>query len=223
MKLSPRARSSFPQYSPGERRADLGVHVAGLLLAAIAAPLLLVIGIDQSGARAALGLALYAAGLLAMLAFSAGYNMTARARSKEILRRFDRAAIYCMIAGTYSPFALDRIAGAPGIGLFVVLWCLAVLGVVLAFAFPRTSDRVALALYLSMGWSIVIAIGPLVEAVPREVVALLLAGGAVYTLGVAFHLARRLPYHNAVWHGCVLAAAGCHYAAVFSSFALTAA
>jgi hemolysin III len=212
------ATPSFPQYSQAERRLDLGVHILGLALAAVGAPSLLILGIPRADAGDAAGLALYATGLVAMLAFSCAYHLSGQACRKEMLRRFDRAAIFIMIAGTYSPFALGRLAGASGIALFASVWLLALVGASLAFAMPRRGDRMALVLYLAMGWCVLAVIGPLADAVPRRVIALLLVGGVVYTAGVALHLARRLPYHNALWHACVLVAASCHFFAVLGTF-----
>jgi hypothetical protein len=143
VKLPVSTPQSFPQYSSSEHMLDLGFHVAGPAMGAVGVPLLLVVGIDRAGADGALGLSLYAAVLLAMFAFSASYNLSRRPRRKEILRRFDRAAIFVMIAGTYSPFALAKIAGASGLGLFALVWSLALLGATLAFAFPLRSDFIA--------------------------------------------------------------------------------
>jgi hemolysin III len=218
MKRSAVVAMSFPQYSLAERRLDLGVHIVGLALAAVGAPSLLILGIPRADAGDAAGLALYATGLVAMLVFSCAYHLSARAPRKEMLRRFDRAAIFVMIAGTYSPFALGTIAGASGMALFASVWLLALLGASLAFAMPRRGDRLALVVYLAMGWCVLIVIGPLAEAVSRHIIALLLVGGVIYTLGVALHLAHRLPYHNALWHACVLTAASCHFFAVLGTF-----
>jgi hemolysin III len=216
-------RHPFPDYSAGERVLDRALHVAGLVLAGAGVPLLLVFGIGRAGAGVALGLALYGAGLLAMFAFSAAYNLARRPRAKEILRRFDRASIFVMIAGTYSPFALNKIAQSQGHGLFALVWSLAAVGVAISFALPRRSDRIALVLYLAMGWSLVAVLESVVDAVSPAVFALLIAGGVVYTLGVALHLARNLRYHNALWHACVLVAAICHFLAVFWASAGTTA
>ena len=213
----------FPLYSRNERRADIGVHVAGLLLAVVAAFWLLVAGSDDVGRAGILGRSLYVAGLVGMLAFSALYNMSRKPHRKEILRRCDRAAIFLMIAGTCSPFALSNTAGGRGVVVFLFVWCLALSGVALAVLFPRRGDRLAPVLYMALGWGVLIALTPLLDAMPVRVVALLLAGGIVYSLGVILHLARRLPYHNALWHACVLAAAGCHYLAVLGSLAPMAA
>lgn len=209
---------SFPCYSRPERLCDLAVHLVGLAMAAVALPVLLALGF-QAGAAAAVGLSLYAIGLTAMLTFSALYNAVQRPGPKAWLRRCDRAAIFVMIAGTYSPFALAMMEGAWGISLFTIIWALAIAGAVLALAWPRRSDKIALGLYLAMGWSIVIALEPLAQSVGRTTVALLLAGGVIYTAGVGFHLSKRR-FQNVLWHCCVVAAAGCHYAAILGSVAM---
>ncbi|HEX2256849.1 MAG TPA: hemolysin III family protein [Afifellaceae bacterium] len=212
--------ATAPDFSQAERRCDLAVHLVGIGLAAVGLPVMLAIGL-QAGAAAALGLSLYAFGLVAMLTFSALYNAVERPAQKAWLRRCDRAAIFVMIAGTYSPFALAMMEGAWGIGLFVFIWTLAIGGAALALVWPRRSDRVALALYLAMGWSVVVALEPLTQSVGSTTVWLLLAGGVIYTAGVGFHLSR-LRFQNVIWHVCVLAAAALHYAAILGGVALAA-
>ncbi len=110
-----------------------------------------------------------------------------------------------------------KIGGAWGISIFVFVWLLAALGLVLALRFPRSGDQASLVLCLAMGWSVIIVIGPLIEAVSTRVLVLLAAGGLLYTAGVGFHLAKRLSYHNAIWHGFVVAAVVCHYLAVYEA------
>ncbi len=209
----------FPNYSPREVFADVCIHVTGLTFAVIGVPWLLVKGLRMDEASLWVSLPLYAAGLLAMLSFSAAYNLINHPPAKEILRRFDHSAIFFMIAGTYGPFALGKIGGAWGIGLFAFVWTLALVGTSIAFLAPRRADRLTIVLCLLMGWSIVVAIEPLMRAVSLGVLTLLVAGGVIYSGGVAFHLAERLRYHNAIWHACVLIAAICHYAAVMMAVA----
>lgn len=209
----------FPEYSRREIIADLCVHVAGLTFAAVGIPYLLVHGFALDEAHYYVSLPLYAVGLLAMLTFSALYNLVNHPPAKEILRRFDHSAIFFMIAGSYGPFALSKIGGPWGIGLFAFVWSLALVGTVLAFLVPRKADRLTVVLCLLMGWSIVVAIEPLMRAVSTAVLLLLLIGGVIYSAGVAFHLAERLRYHNALWHACVLVAAVCHYSAVMLAVA----
>ncbi len=215
------AQPFFPTYTKAELRVDLGIHITGLVLAAVGIPLLLFLGLwDGADTRTAVALPLYATGLLAMFSFSMLYNHIHEPAAKEILRRFDHAAIFLMIAGTYSPFALAKIGGPWGLGLFVVVWGLAVSGAVIAFAFPRKADRLIIVLCLTMGWSIVAAINPLIESVNTVTLVLLVAGGVTYTVGVIFHLAQNMKYHNAIWHGCVLAAAICHYVAILNALVI---
>jgi hemolysin III len=214
------AVAQFPCYSRAERLCDLAVHLVGIGLAAVALPVLLALGF-KVGAAAAVGLTLYAVGLMAMLTFSALYNAVEWPTSKAWLRRCDRAAIFVMIAGTYSPFALASLGGAWGIGLFAAAWTLALGGAALALVWPRGSDRIALGLYLAMGWSILVALEPLTRSIGATAVALLLAGGIIYTAGIAFHLSK-LRFQNVAWHICVLVAALCHYGAIFQSVAMGA-
>jgi len=210
----------FPDFDPAERVADGVIHVVGVGVGLVAIVVLLAVGLPGADAATAVSLPLYAAGLLATLTFSALYNMARHPERKERLRRFDHAAIFVMIAGSYTPFALVKIGGGWGIGLLAWVWVLALGGVVLKLTRPRRAERLSIALYLVIGWSVLAAIVPLVEAVAPPVVALLLAGGVIYTVGVVFHLLRRLPFHNAIWHVCVLIGAACHYAAVFRAVAL---
>jgi hemolysin III len=211
---------AFPIYSRPERVADLAIHLLGLGFALIGVPILLAFTLPRMTVATGISVPLYALGLLSMLTCSTLYHFSNGGRAKEILRRFDQAAIFLMIAGTYGPVTLVMLGGAWGISLFSAAWSIALIGVILAFAFPRRVDRILLVLYLILGWSILVGIKPLVGAVTGPVLMLLTAGGGLYTLGVVFHLAEKLPFQNAIWHVFVLAAAGCHYAAIFDGVVL---
>lgn len=155
-----------------------------------------------------------------MLWSSALYHLTRQPERKELLRRIDHAVIFVMIAGTYSPFVLVKVGGAWGFGLFAFVWAVALFGVLLKLRYPRKWEPAALAAYLGLGWVCVVAIGPLVDALSVPVLVLLGAGGLIYSLGVLFYVQKRLRYRIAIWHAMVLAAAGCHYAAVMTAIAL---
>ena len=161
-----------------------------------------------------LGVALYGLGLLTMLALSASYNLAAPSPRRENLRRFDHAAIFTMIAGTYTPFFLNRIGGAWGWGMLSFVWIVALAGAALAIAAPRRHERLQLAAYLLLGWSVLLASHPLGEHLSAAAIRLILIGGVIYSLGVPVHLWRKLRYNIAIWHALVLIAAGCHYAAI---------
>ncbi|MBW8270066.1 PAQR family membrane homeostasis protein TrhA [Caldovatus aquaticus] len=200
------------RYSRGERAADALVHALGIAGALAACGLLA--AARPVGLRAAVALGFYAAGLLAMLGCSALYNLAADGARKARLRRLDHAAIFAMIAGTYTPVALLAIGGAWGWGLLGAVWAGAAGGVAVKLLAPARFERASIAAYLVLGWAGVVALGPLLSALPPPDLALLVAGGLLYSLGVLVHLATRLPYHNALWHALVLAAAACHYAVI---------
>jgi hemolysin III len=205
---------AYPRYRRQEEIADRGIHLLGIGLGIGAALALLYVTALTGEARLLLAIAVYDLGLIAMLICSALYNLTAPSARKESLRRFDHAAIFAMIAGTYTPFLLARMGGAWGYGMLTFVWLVAAAGIGLALTRPRRFERLQLGAYLLLGWSILALRDPLADAVARPAITLLLIGGLLYSFGVVFHLWRRLGYHNVIWHGFVLAAAGCHYTAV---------
>jgi hemolysin III len=202
------------RYSRGERIADAIVHALGLSAALAACATLAAAAPRPVGTRLAVTLSLYAAGLLAMLGCSALYNLAGEGARKALLRRLDHAAIFAMIAGTYTPVALLAIGGTWGWGLLGVVWGGAASGVALKLLAPGRFERASTAAYLLLGWVGLAALDPLTSALPSRDLALLAGGGLLYSLGVAVHLSTRLPYHNALWHAFVLAAAACHYVVV---------
>jgi hemolysin III len=207
--------AGFPwNYDRGEIVADGVIHAIGICFGLIGAVILIVIASHAAKVVAIESVLVYAAGLLAMLAFSAAYSLWPVSQTKWILRRFDHSAIYVLIAGTYTPFMAQlKISFASG-GLLTGLWVTAGLGVVLKLVLPGRFDRAAVALYLLLGWSGVMFYGSAIASLPRLTFWLLAAGGALYSMGVIFHLWQNLRFQNAIWHAFVLLAAGCHYAAV---------
>ena len=206
----------FPQYTLGERIADGFIHIIGVTASLIALTTLLIIGVQSQVLLWGVSLAVYGVALVAMFVCSAGYNLSlpVRPKLKEVFRRLDHAAIFLLIAGTYTPFVLIKMHNAWGFGLLAVVWSIAAVGIVIKLLFPRYLEGLTVGLYLIQGWAVVAAWHPLVTAVPTWVAILLGVGGVLYTIGVVFHLWERLPYQNAIWHGFVLTAASCHYAAV---------
>ena len=200
--------------SRGERAADAAVHALGFTAALAACAALVAAAPRPPGARLAVALGLYGAGLLAMLGCSALYNLAATGPRKALLRRLDHAAIFGMIAGTYTPIGLLAVGGAWGWGVLIVVWMGAVAGAALKLVAPGRFERASIAAYLLLGWVGLAALDPLLAALPPRDLALLAGGGLLYSLGVAVHLSTGVPYHNAVWHALVLAAAACHYAVV---------
>ena len=200
-------------YDRAELVLDGVVHVAGLVLGFVGVTVLIVLAL-RSPALGHLPVSIvYATGLLAMLGFSAAYNLWPLSRAKWMLRRFDHSAIYLLIASTYTPFAV-QLKGVLGVALLVWIWSIAVIGIAMKLVLPGRFDRLSIVLYLLLGWSGVMLYEPVIAALSASTLWLLAAGGLLYTAGVAFHVWHSLRFQNAIWHAFVLGAAACHYTAV---------
>ena len=206
--------AAFPSYPLHERIADGCVHIVGVTASLVALGALLVIGVQSETTLWGVALLIYGLALVSMFFCSAGYHLITWPRLKEVFRRLDHAAIFLMIAGTYTPFVLIKMNNAWGLSLLAVVWAIAVMGVAIKLFVPRFLEGLTVALYLIQGWAVLAAWHPLVTSVPGRALTLLMLGGVLYTIGVVFHLWERLPYQNAIWHGFVLSAASCHFAAV---------
>ena len=202
------------EFAARELAADRVIHLLGIALGVTGAIAIVVVAAVMRRLDELPPILIYAAGLLAMLGCSAAYNMFRTSRWRDWLRRFDHAAIFAMIAGTYTPFTLLGLKGAWSISLTAVIWAVAGIGIAIKLLKPQRIETVSIALYLALGWIGVVAAGPFMAAFDPVTLSLLAAGGILYSSGVVFHLWHRLPYQNAIWHGFVLAAAAVHYAAV---------
>jgi hemolysin III len=201
-------------YDRTELIADGVVHVIGVCFGLVAATALIVLTAVYASAIDVAAVSVYAAGLLAMLTMSATYNLWPVSRAKWVLRRFDHSAIYLLIAATYTPLIMELKDSTFAIALLIGVWCVAIVGIVLKLARPGRYDRVAVGLYLALGWSGVMLYDPVVKALPGLALGFVVAGGALYSLGVIFHAWQRLRFQNAIWHGFVLLGAACHYTAI---------
>lgn len=205
-------RDPRPPYTLPELRSDAAVHVAGLAVVLLGVPALIAVtAMVRAEGAALLGVGIYGAALAAMIAASAVYNMAGAEGRLWLWRRLDHSAIYLKIAGTYTPFTVLTGQGAV---LTVGLWVAAAVGVALKLLSPERFRWLSLALYLGMGWAGVVAGQAMIAALPGHVIALMLTGGILYTVGVAFYLWKSLPFHNTIWHVFVLVASLFFYAAV---------
>lgn len=205
----------FREQTLGEEISNSVSHGLGLLLAAIGLPVLIVHAVENGGPSAVVGAAVFGSSAVLLYLASVLYHAISHPRAKAVLQRLDHAAIYLLIAGTYTPFTLGVLRGGWGWALFGLVWGLALLGLLFkAFAgmrFPRMSTF----LYVAMGWVALIAIRPLWLRVPMPGLIWLLAGGVAYTLGVVFFvLDEKVRYSHFVWHLFVLAGTACHFVAV---------
>jgi hemolysin III len=197
--------------------ADGVVHVIGIVLGVIGAVVLIVIAVLKHSYIEIIAVSIYAAGMIAMFSLSALYNMARTSRYREYFQRLDHSGIFLMIAGTYTAFTMLMLKGDWAVYLTVVVWSFALAGIVIKLVWPKRLVGVTTGLYIALGWVGIIAIEPIFASLGVAALILLGVGGALYTIGVIFHLWERLPYQNAIWHGFVLAAAGTHYGAVVTS------
>ncbi|MBV9458822.1 MAG: hemolysin III family protein, partial [Bradyrhizobium sp.] len=180
----------------------------------VAATVLVVLTAVYASALSIIAVSIYVAGLLSMLVLSATYNLWPVSRTKWVLRRFDHSAIYVLIAATYTPFIMELRDSVMALELLFGVWCVAIFGIVLKLGWPGRFDKLAVGLYLALGWSGMMLYGSVVGELPKVALWFVLAGGALYSLGVIFHSWRRLRFQNVIWHCFVLLGAACHYTAV---------
>jgi hemolysin III len=208
-------------YDRVEIIADGVIHAIGFCLSLIGGIIIIVLVASESTKPAAIvAVSIYAVALFAMLGISAAYNMWPVSDTKWILRRFDHSAIYLLIAGTYTPFIAQLSNRSVAGGLLTVVLLTPGVGVALKLMLPGRFDRVAIVLYLLLGWCGVAVYGSFFAVLPNLIFWLLAIGGALYSLGVIFHILSNLRFQNAIWHACVLLAAICHFAAVLEYVAL---
>ena len=200
--------------STGEEIANAVSHGLGFVAACVAAPFLVAESLRHGGIALVIGFSVFAATAALLYLSSTLYHSMPPNRAKGVFQVLDHSAIFLLIAGTYTPFTLGVMRGAWGWTLLGLVWGIAAAGLVLTTVggtrFPKTS----LALYLAMGWLVVIAVDPMVRLIPIPGILLLLAGGLAYTLGVVVYAWDRLPYFHFAWHLFVLAGSTFHYFAV---------
>ncbi len=201
-------------YDRAELIADGVVHAVGVCFGLIAATVLIVLTAVYASPLDVAVVSVYVAGLLAMLVLSATYNLWPVSRAKWVLRRLDHSAIYLLIAATYTPFIMELKDSYFAIALLIGVWCVAIVGIVLKLVLPGRFDRVAVGLYLAMGWSGMMLYDAVVKALPAVALGFIVAGCVLYSLGVVFHAWQRLRFQNAIWHCFVLLGAACHYTAI---------
>lgn len=197
----------------GERFNGI-THLSGALLALAGAVALVVLGSLKADPWRIVSFSIYGATLVFLYLSSTLYHST-RGRAKEVFRKFDHSAIYLLIAGTYTPFALVTLNGPWGWSLFGVVWGLAILGIVQEIWLAKGARIVSLVLYLLMGWCAVVAVVPLIDALSWSGFAWVVGGGVIYTAGVVFYLFdERFRHFHGIWHLFVLAGSAVHYAAI---------
>jgi hemolysin III len=209
--------STLRDYSNGELIADGAVHAAALVAGVIGFSVLFQKVAMHGDAGDGLAMAIYAAGFFLLFGFSCAYNMAPPSPAKALLRRLDHASIYLMIGGTYTALLSQTQASFWAVALAAAVWSGALAGASLKLLLPGRFDSIGVRLYLALGWSALIAIKPLATSLPSDTLALVIVGGVLYSVGVAFHLWESLKFQNAIWHACVAVAAACQFAGVLQA------
>lgn len=199
--------------SPNEEIANSLSHGLGALGAAVFSPQLIANALE-AGTAHGIAAGVYCASMILLFSISAAYHWLPAGATKDLLRRLDHAAIFLFIAGSYTPFVLGSLA-EEGYWFLATVWLVATAGTVAKCANRLTHPILSTALYLGLGWLSVFILQPLMSSMPVEGLALLVAGGVLYTLGaIVFHFDERIAYAHFVWHLLVLGASGCHFVAV---------
>ncbi len=206
----PRERSGLSR----EERANALTHGVGVAAAVGGGAVLIVLASHTGDPWRIVGSAVFTATLVLLYTASTLYHLARTPELKTRLKVLDHAAIYLLIAGTYTPFTLVGLRGGWGWSLFGVVWGLAVGGVVFKLLAAGRFRLVSTAIYVAMGWMVLIAVGPMVRELSPWVIGWLVAGGLAYTGGTFFYHNERLAYSHAIWHGFVLAGSACHAVAV---------
>ena len=202
-------------YSPLEEKINIFSHAIGLFLSIIATILLVKKSIELGGVLSLVSALVFGFSLMALYAASTFYHSARKADLRRKLRVIDHASIYCLIAGTYTPFSLLVLKGTAGWAIFSITWLMALLGVVLKLFFTGRYQLISTLIYVFMGWIIIFVFEPLKQNLPAAGLDWLLAGGFFYTVGAALYAIKKIPLNHAIFHLFVLAGSFCHFLAVY--------
>lgn len=208
-KTNPAAHPRIQSF--GEEIANSITHGVGVALSIAALVLLVVFASNNGDAMRVVSLSIYGATLILLYLSSTLYHSFSHPRLKHYFRILDHTSIYLLIAGSYTPIVLVTLRGALGWTLFGLVWAMAVGGIVLKLFLKGKFGYVSVIFYIAMGWVILIAIKPMLQAAPWQLIMWLLIGGLSYTFGVIFYAWKKLPYHHAVWHLFVLGGSISHF------------
>ncbi len=199
------------RYTFGEELANSVIHGIATALSVAGLCVLVALAAMKGDPWKIVSFSIFGATLVILYLTSTLYHSFRAPEVKRKLRILDHAAIYLLIAGSYTPFTLVCLRGGWGWSLFGIIWGLAIAGVCFKLFLFGRFKIVSLALYLAMGWFVIIAIKPVMAGVPSGGVLWLFFGGCAYTFGVVFYIWKKLPYHHAVWHLFVTAGSACHF------------
>lgn len=203
-----------PFYTRREEIANSITHGIGAALSVVGLIVLVILAVIYGDVWRVVSFSIYGGSLILLYLASTLYHSLHHPKVKKVLRRFDHAAIYVLIAGTYTPFLLVSMRGSLGWPLFILIWGMAAAGIVWKMFFLGKLEILATIIYILMGWMCVFLFKDMMAAIPPLGVTMLVAGGIVYTAGVIFYAWEKLPYNHAIWHLFVLGGSICHFAAI---------
>jgi hemolysin III len=202
-------------YTLREERLNSLTHGLGALLSAVGTLVLVLAAAREGDVWKIVSFSIFGTSLILLYSASTFYHASRSPKAREVWKMLDHCAIFLLIAGTYTPFLLVNLRGPTGWTLFGIIWGLALAGIILKLVFGHRYKILRVIVYLAMGWLIVLAAGELNTQVSELGVRLTVIGGVVYTLGVVFYLADRLPYNHAIWHLFVVGGSLCHFYAIY--------
>jgi hemolysin III len=203
------------RYSVAEERLNIATHGLGLLASIVALPFLVMKSLHYEGAMEVLSYIIYGVSLIVLYAASTFYHAAKKDTLRRRLNIFDHAAIYVLIAGTYTPFTIVVLEGVTGWVIFGLTWFFALTGIILKLFFTGKYDRLSTIMYVLMGWQIIFAINPLLKKMSTEGLYLLVFGGVFYTIGAVLYSIKKIPYNHAIFHVFVLLGSFSHFLCVY--------
>lgn len=204
-----------PKYSDSEEQLNIWSHGLGLLASIVAFPFLLKKAFSYSDFWEIASFIIYAFSLIILYAASTFYHAAKKPKKRRMLNIFDHAAIYVLIAGSYSPFCLVALKSYLGFYMFIAVWVFASTGIVLKLFFTGRFDKISTAMYLLMGWQVLFFMKPLIAALTSFSLNLLIAGGIFYTVGAILYSLKKMPYNHAIFHVFVLLGSVSHFTALY--------
>jgi len=206
---------SNPKYSKKEEKLNVLTHAFGLIMSIVGLPFLLLKSLQYNGFWKPLSIIIFGVSLIVLYAASTFYHASKDSKLRRKLNIFDHAAIYILIAGTYSPFTIIILDGSLGWLIFSCTWVFAFVGIILKFFFTGRYDKLSTAMYILMGWQIILAIKPLMNAFSINGLKFLFAGGVFYTVGALLYSKKKITYNHAIFHVFVLLGSTSHFICIY--------
>lgn len=205
-----------PKYSEKEEKLNVLTHAFGLLMSSIGLPFLLLKSLQYNGFWKPISIVIFGISLVILYAASTFYHASKDPKIRRKLNIFDHAAIYVLIAGTYSPFTIIVLEGSLGWIIFGCTWAFALVGIILKLFYTGRYDKLSTVMYILMGWQIILVINPLIDVFSLEGLRLLFAGGVFYTVGALIYSSKKIKYNHAIFHVFVLLGSTSHYLCVYN-------